>query len=69
MLTDADGDQAAATGGPCEVQASGVCPGPMTWVAGTGKYKGIGGEFTFEGRFIGGTPQGVSHWKGEWKLP
>ncbi len=69
VLTDADGDQAAATFGPCEMQANGICPGPMSWVAGTGKYKGISGEFTFEGRFIGNTTQGVSHWKGEWKLP
>ena len=68
VLTDADGDQAVVVW-DCEMQANGICPGPMTWVAGTGKYKGISGKGTFEGRFIGDTPQGVSYWQGEWKLP
>jgi len=68
VLTDADGDQAMFVW-DCEMQANGVCPGPQTWVAGTGKYEGISGKMTFEGRFIGGTTQGVSDWKGEWSLP
>ena len=68
VLTDAEGDQAVLVW-DCEMQANGVCPGPMTWVTGTGKYAGISGEMTFEGRFIGDTPQGVSYWKGEWNLP
>ncbi|MCK5439258.1 MAG: hypothetical protein KAI97_04905 [Gemmatimonadetes bacterium] len=68
VLTDADGDQAMFVWN-CEMQADGVCPGPQTWVAGTGKYEGISGEMTFEGRFIGGTTQGVSDWKGDWNLP
>lgn len=68
VLTDADGDQAMLLWN-CELQADGICPGPQTWVAGTGKYEGISGKTTFEGRFIGGTPQGVSRWRGEWRLP
>ncbi len=68
VLTDEEGDQAALVW-ECEMQANGVCPGPMTWVAGTGKYKGISGKRSFEGRFIGDTTQGVSYWTGEWKLP
>ncbi len=67
-VTDADGDQAMLIWN-CEMQADGVCPGPQSWVAGTGKYEGISGEMTFEGRFIGNTPQGISYWKGEWNLP
>lgn len=39
------------------------------FVGGTGKYKGISGEQTFQGNFIGDTGAGWSDWKGEWKLP
>ena len=67
ILTDADGDRVVHSWS-CEMQ-DGRCPGTQTWVTGTGKYEGISGEMTFEGWFVGGTTQGVSNWKGNWKLP
>lgn len=68
VLTDADGDQAMVIWS-CEFKADAVCHGDQTFVAGTGKYKGISGEMALEGRFIGETTEGVSSWKGNWQLP
>ena len=68
VLTDAEGDQAMLVWN-CEMQADGICHGEQTFVAGNGKYEGIGGKMTLQGRFIGETTQGVSSWKGEWRLP
>ena len=67
VVTDADGDKIFV-----EWQCSGkmpACPGNERFVGGTGKYKGITGEQTFQGNFIGDTGAGWSDWKGEWKLP
>jgi hypothetical protein len=67
VVTDADGDTIFV-----EWKCSGVmpaCPGTERFVGGTGKYKGITGEQTFQGNFIGDTGAGWSDWKGEWKLP
>ena len=68
VVTDAEGDQAMLVW-DCEIQADGICYGEQAFVAGNGKYEGISGEMTLEGRFIGETAQGVSFWKGEWRLP
>lgn len=67
VVTDADGDKIFV-----EWQCSGkmpACPGTERFVGGTGKYKGITGEQTFQGNFIGDTGAGWSDWKGNWKLP
>ena len=68
VLTDQDGDKAILIW-DCAFDAQGRCPGPLTWVVGTGKYKGISGKGTFDGGFVRTGPQGYSFWKGEWKLP
>ena len=68
ILTDEEGDQAMLVW-DCEFRSDGICHGEQTFVAGNGKYEGISGEMTLEGRFIGAATQGVSSWKGEWRLP
>jgi hypothetical protein len=67
VVTDADGDKVFV-----EWKCTGVmpaCPGTERFVGGTGKYKGISGNQTFQGNFIGDTGAGWSDWKGEYKLP
>ncbi len=67
VVMDAVGDKIFV-----EWKCSGVmpaCPGTERFVGGTGKYKGISGNQTFQGNFIGDTGAGWSDWKGEYKLP
>ena len=43
--------------------------GDYQWTEGTGKYKGMTGNNTFNAFGIGTTPEGVGGLKGEWQLP
>ncbi len=43
--------------------------GDYQWTEGTGKYKGLKGNNTFNAFGIGTTPEGVGELKGEWQLP
>jgi hypothetical protein len=67
VVTDAAGDKIFV-----EWKCAGVmpaCPGTERFVGGTGKFKGISGDQTFQGNFIGDTGAGWSDWSGDYKLP
>jgi len=68
IVTDQDADSAFLVW-DCDAKVGARCDGPMEWVGGTGKYKGIRGKHTFNGGFVGAGPEGYSVWKGEWRLP
>jgi hypothetical protein len=68
ILTDQDGDKAVLIWN-CQMNAQGRCPGPLQWVGGTGKYKGIRGTGSFDGGFVFKGPQRYSFWKGDRQLP
>lgn len=64
IMNDASGDQAYLTW-KCAGETGGMCKGTFDYTGGTGKYKGIGGSYTFSGMTMNwkdGTATGFSLW-------